>query len=125
MTIISYRPQNAWLRPKLDQGWWRWFLTSLAYGGLVAVVLISAALPRQERVRLAYEIAQLRKETTRLERQVQELELAKHRLLAPSRLAQSLPQLGLSLPQPDQVLYLTPQGELVAPTPTKNPGGTR
>lgn len=125
MTIISYRPQNAWLRPELDQGWWRWFLTSLGYGGLVALVLISAALPRQERVRLAYEIATLRKETARLERQIQELELAKHRLLAPSRLAQSLPQLGLAVPQPGQVLYLTPQGELVTPKPKKDAGGTR
>lgn len=125
MTIISFRPQNAWLRPKLDQGWWRWFLTSLGYGGLVAIVLISAALPRQERVRLAYEIAKLRKETASLERQIQELELAKHRLLAPSRLAESLPQLGLSLPQPDQVLYLTPQGALVASQPKKDAGGAR
>lgn len=125
MTIISYRPQNAWLRPKLDGGWWRWFLTSLGYGGLVSLVLISAALPRQERVRLAYEIAALRKETASLERQIQELELAKHRLLAPSRLAQSLPQLGLSVPRPEQVLYLTPQGELVAPEPEKDAGGKR
>ncbi len=125
MTIISYRPQNAWLRPQLDGGWWRWLLRSLAYGGLVALVLVSAALPRQERLRLAYEIAKLRKETASLERQIQELELAKNRLLAPSRLAKSLPELGLHLPQPDQVLYLTPQGELVASRPKKDAGGAR
>lgn len=123
MTIISYRPENAWLKPKLDGRWWRWFLASLAYGGLVALLLISAALPRQERVRLAYEIARLREETAALEREVQQLELEKHRLLAPSRVAQALPDLGLRLPQPDQVLYLTPQGELVTPAAEKKTGG--
>lgn len=123
MTIISYRPENAWLKPKLDGRWWRWFLASLAYGGLLACVLISAALPRQERVRLAYEIAKLREETAALEREVQQLELEKHRLLAPSRLAQALPELGLRLPRADQVLYLTPQGELVTAGSTKKTGG--
>lgn len=122
MTIISYRPENAWLRPKLDGRWWRHFLVSLGYGGVVALLLISAAVPRQERVRLAYEISKLRQEIAVLEREVQKLELEKHRLSSPARLAEVLPDLGLRLPQPDQVLYLTPAGELLRPSDGSNSG---
>ncbi len=117
MNIITYRPANDWLRPKLEKGWWRWIAVSLSYGTVLALLLISAALPRQQRVNLAYEIARLREETAALEREVQELELEKHRLMAPASLSRFLPELGLALPQPEQVLYLTPQGRLVRPTP--------
>jgi len=117
MTILSFRPPNAWLRPKLDGSWRRWLVAALLYGGALAALLVATAAPRQERVRLAYEIARLREEVAELERKAQELELAKHRLVAPHVLARSLEELSLAPPTPSQLWYLTPQGELRG-TPT-------
>jgi hypothetical protein len=113
MRILAFRPANAWLRPKLDASWWRWFLSSLAWGGAAAALLVSAAAPRQERVRLAYEVAKLQEEVATLEREIQALELEKSKLMAPEALAQNLPQLALVPLQPERVLYLTPQGQLL------------
>jgi len=122
MTIVSFRPNNTWLRPKLDGSWRRWLVAALLYGGALAAVLVATAAPRQERVRLAYEIARLREEVAELERKAQELELTKNTLLAPHLLARSLEDLGLATPAPSQVWYLTPQGTLRATPVPQSPG---
>lgn len=118
MRILTYRPANSWLHRKLDSSWWRWVVTSLAYGGALAALLIAAAAPRQERLRLAYETARLEEEVAALERELQALELAESQLKAPSTLAQQLPEMGLAAPDPSRVFYLTEDGQLLRPTPT-------
>lgn len=118
MTILSFPPSNEWLRPQLDSGWWRSFLKALVYGGASALLFISAAAPRQQRVKLSYETATLRQEVTKLERELQALELEKSRLMAPTRLANALTSLNLVVPESKQLFYMTADGRLMAvPTP--------
>lgn len=118
MIILSFPPSNEWLRPQLDSGWWRWLLKALAYGGAAALLLVSAAAPRQQRVKLSYQAAALRQEVANLEREIQALELEKSRLMAPTRLANALTSLNLVVPERKQFLYLSADGRLMAvPTP--------
>ncbi|MGQ9495175.1 MAG: hypothetical protein ACUVRY_02800 [Thermoanaerobaculaceae bacterium] len=113
MTILSFPPSNEWLRPQLHSGWWRGFLKALAYGGASALLLVSAAAPRQYRVKLSYQAAALRQEVANLEREIQALELEKSRLMAPTRLANALTSLNLVVPERKQLLYLSADGRLM------------
>lgn len=121
MTILSFPPSNEWLRPQLDSSWWRWLLKALAYGGASALLLVSAAAPRQQRVKLSYQAAALRQETANLEREIQALELEKSRLLAPARLAKELESLNLVLPERKKLLYLSDHCHLMT-MPTSEEG---
>ena len=121
MTVLGYRPRNAWLHRQLDTRWRRW-LTWCVTGAVVVSVAIGAFIaPRQASVRMRYEIAALQRQVDALEREQQRLLLAREALASPNALARQLPDLGLAPVPTERVLYLDQSGGLNSVTRRATP----
>jgi hypothetical protein len=64
--VVGYRPTNSWLQRQVDRRWRAWLTRCLAGAVVVGVTLAAVVGPRQENVRLRYEIATLSQEVARL-----------------------------------------------------------
>jgi hypothetical protein len=122
MKVGGYRPSNSWLRRQLDTSWYWWVILCFAGAGAVSVVMAAFVAPRQTKLRMQYEIAQLSRSVDHLEGERRRLLLEREALTSPAALAAQLDTLGLTLVGPDRVGHLTPTGDLVLPEPTPNPG---
>jgi hypothetical protein len=117
--VVGYRPTNSWLQRQVDRRWRAWLTRCLAGAVVVGVTLAAVIGPRQENVRLRYEIATLAQEVARLEREHRRLQIERETLTAPAALQAELPELGLEPVAPDRLAFLTADGRLVSPpTPT-------
>lgn len=122
--LASYRPTNPYLRRPVDARWRQWLTRYLLGATAVGITLAAVVGPRQENVRLRYEMAVLQQEVARLERQHSQLLLEREALTSPEVLKNELPDLSLELVGPDRIAYLTPDHRLV-PVPTRPPAAVR
>lgn len=119
MRVVGYRPTNSWLQRQVDRRWRAWLTRCLAGAVVVGVTLAAVIGPRQENVRLRYEIATLAQEVARLEREHRRLQIERETLTAPAALQAELAELGLEPVAADRLAFLTADGRLVRPpTPT-------
>lgn len=96
---IDYRPGNRWLRRKIDPARYLRLLQHCAVGVLVLLVLVAAAWPRLEAVRLGYRVESLRLEKEGLEKKAQRLRAELGTITDPSRLGQvAAERFGLTAP---------------------------
>ena len=112
MRVVGYRPTNAFLRRQVDVRWREW-VTRCAVGAVVLGVTLGAlVVPRQENVRLRYEIARLTRAVASLDRAQRRLFLEREALASPAALAAQLETLGLSPLTRDRIAYLGDDGRL-------------
>jgi cell division protein FtsL len=117
--VVGYRPSNNWLQRQVDRRWRAWLTRCLGGAVVVGVTLAAVIGPRQENVRLRYEIATLAQDVARLEREHRRLQIERETLTAPAALQASLDELGLQPVAADRLAFLTADGRLVVPpTPT-------
>ena len=96
---LDYRPGNRWLRRKIDPARYLRLLKHCAVGVLVLLVLVAAAWPRLEAVRLGYRVESLRLEKEGLEKKAQRLRAELGTITDPSRLGQvAAERFGLTAP---------------------------
>ena len=96
---LDYRPGNRWLRRKIDPARYLRLLKHCAVGVLVLLVLVAAAWPRLEAVRLGYRVESLRLEKEGLEKKAQRLRAELGTITDPSRLGQvAAERFGLAAP---------------------------
>lgn len=96
---MDYRPGNRWLRRKIDPARYLRLLKHCAVGVLVLLVLVAAAWPRLEAVRLGYRVESLRLEKEDLEKEAQRLRAELGTITDPSRLGQvAAERFGLTAP---------------------------
>lgn len=124
MKVLSYRPSNSWLQRQLDERWRAWLTRCCAGAAVVGVALGALVGPRQQNVRLRYEIAQQGASVAELERSRRRLLLEREALTSPGSLARELPELGLVPVTRERVAYLTADGRIVA-APTRPPRPVR
>lgn len=120
MRVLGYRPTNSWLQRQLDVRWRSWLTRCCAGAAVVGVALGALIGPRQQNVRLRYQIAQLGSNVAELERSHRRLLLEREALTSPTALSRDLPDLGLALVPRERVAYLTANGGLIA-APTRPP----
>jgi hypothetical protein len=120
--VVGYRPRNSFLHRPLDRGWRTW-LTRCGIGAAVVSVTLGALVgPRQETVKLRYEIARVQQQVDALERQHRQLLLERETLVSPTTLVRELGELDLAPISREQVVYLEGDGRLVpAPVATPTP----
>jgi hypothetical protein len=122
--VAGYRPRNSFLHRPLDRSWHTW-LSRCGIGAVVVSVTLGALVgPRQETVRLRYEIAGVQQQVDSLERERRQLLLERETLTSPTTLAGELGDLNLEAIPRNRVAYLMPDGRLVPaplPTPTGPP----
>ncbi|MGE5236486.1 MAG: hypothetical protein ACM3O7_09070 [Acidobacteriota bacterium] len=122
MRVVGYRPRNLFLHRPLDRSWHTWLSRCGIGAAAVSVTLGALVGPRQETVRLRYEIAAVQQAVDALERERRQLLLERETLTSPTALVRELGDLGLATIPRDRVAYLTPDGRLVpAPVPTPGP----
>lgn len=96
---MDYRPGNRWLRRKIDPARYLRLLKHCAVGVLVLLVLVGAAWPRLEAVRLGYRVESLRLEKEDLEKEAQRLRAELGTITDPSRLGRvAAERFGLTAP---------------------------
>lgn len=120
MRVLGYRPANSWLQRQLDVRWRAWLARCCAGAAAVSVALGALVGPRQENVRLRYQIAQLSASTAQLGRTHRRLLLEREALTSPAALARELGELGLAPVPRERVAYLAADGRLI-PAPTRPP----
>ena len=119
---IDYRPGNRWLRRKIDPARYLRLLQHCAVGVLVLLVLVAAAWPRLEAVRLGYRVESLRLEKEGLEKKAQRLRAELGTITDPSRLGRvAAERFGLTAPTEVVRLRLPdPSGDRPAAGPSAN-----
>ena len=125
MKVGGYRPKNSWLRRQLDARWRRWLILCFAGAAIVSLLMAAFIAPRQATLRMRYEIAQASRAVDRLEGVQRRLVLERETLISPAVLAADLDSLGLAPLEFGRVAHLTPDGELVLPTPKPTPALVR
>lgn len=124
MRVVGYRPNNDFLRRPVDVRWRAWVTRCCIAAVVLAVTLGALVVPRQENVRLRYEIARLTHEVASLDRAQRRLSLEREALASPAALAAQLEELGLAPLGRDRVAYLGDDGKLhrAAGPPAARPG---
>lgn len=102
---MDYRPGNRWLRRKIDPARYLRLLKHCAVGVLVLLVLVAAAWPRLEAVRLGYRVESLRLEKEDLEKEAQRLRAELGTITDPSRLGQVAAE-RFGLTPPTEIVHL-------------------
>lgn len=119
---IDYRPGNRWLRRKIDPARYLRLLQHCAIGVLVLLVLVAAAWPRLEAVRLGYRVESLRLEKEGLEKKAQRLRAELGTITDPSRLGQVAAE-RFGLTAPTEIVRLRLPGPAGDPPTGNRPAG--